>query len=407
MALLKNSLSLGVMQVANYIFPLLTVPYLARVLGVENFGLLGFATAIMTYLSLLTDYGFNVSATRRVAACRDNKALCGDIFSSVMLTKILLLFVGFLVLLVAALFLEKLNQHFWLYMLSFGVVVGQALFPLWYFMGMEKMGYIPMINVVSKSMFVISIFVFVHSEADILWVPLLASLEAILAGIMALFLVTQKMNVHFTMPSPSQVKAQFIEGKHIFLSSLAINTYKTNAVILLGLFSSNLIVGYFVIAKKIYDALGGINGVIHQVYLPHISRVQNGKPKPTEALKNLFWVSCISSSLLLTVTLGFAEDMIFFIAGEPLPLAIQSLHFFAFALFFVGINIPAAIYLLQGHHDKFYMRAIMMGALFDITMLLVLIPLMGMHGALITVVSTEGLITVLLYLYAYKVYRHG
>ena len=161
-SLLENFISLGALQVIGYIFPLITLPYLARVLSVEKFGLVFFAVAFMGYFDILVDFGFGLSATREVAINRHNQNNLSNIFNSVTTIKFGLILVSYLLLVLATMFVPKIHDSWLIFHLSFLMVVGNAIYPVWFFQGMERMKYITFLNILSKTIFLVLIFIFVR-----------------------------------------------------------------------------------------------------------------------------------------------------------------------------------------------------------------------------------------------------
>ncbi|WP_151801044.1 oligosaccharide flippase family protein, partial [Acinetobacter bereziniae] len=145
---IRNFFSLATLQGLNYILPLLTLPYLVRVLGAEKFGILAFSTAIIGYFIVLVDYGFNFTATREISLNRDNNEKLNEIFNSVMIIKFILFLISLIIMTFLIVFFEKFNVDPWLYYLTFGTVFGQILFPVWFFQGIEQMKYITIINII-------------------------------------------------------------------------------------------------------------------------------------------------------------------------------------------------------------------------------------------------------------------
>ena len=167
----SNYISLLLIQGSNFILPLIALPYLVITLGVEKYGLVMIAQSIAIFFTVIVDFGFNISATRQVALIKDDKKKLSQFFWNVYSIKFILIFATFLLLLCLVLFLDKFKPYPLVYLYSFGLVIGQAIFPTWFFQGIEKMKMIMIINLIAKLFFTISIFFFVLNPEDFEFVP--------------------------------------------------------------------------------------------------------------------------------------------------------------------------------------------------------------------------------------------
>jgi len=315
--LLSNFFSLASLQGVNYILPLLTFPYLVRVLGVEYFGLLAFALAVISYLNIVTDYGFNLTATREISIHRDNKEKVIEIFSAVMSIKIVLMLFSFLFLVTLVFLFEKFSQDWEVYLLTFGTVVGQVLFPVWFFQGMERMKYITYLNIVAKVIFTVAIFVFVQEKEDYYLVPLFTSVGFVLVGVWSLWIIYKEFQVTFTWQSVERLRYYLLDGWDLFKAQLFVNFYRAGNILILGILTNNMVVGYYSIADRIISALSGIFIPANQAVYPFMSKLyQDKKNEFTMFLKRLTLLYLSISSVLFVTMYIFAEEVVVLVNGD-------------------------------------------------------------------------------------------
>jgi len=271
---LDNFVSLLIVQFANYLAPLITLPYLFRVLGLSHYGLVELARAVTVYFLMLTDYGFSFSATREISVHREDPQRVAEVFSAVMVLRFLMVVLSALVLSVLVFAVPRFRSDWPVYCLSFGSVLGMWLFPLWLFQGLEQMKFIPLLNVTAKLLVVAGIFTFVRAPADYLYVPLLQSAGTILVGVAGLAVALGKFRVRFRLPAPAALLRELANGWHIFQSKMAITLYTTSNIVILGLFTDSMFVAYYAAGDKIVRAAtDGLQIPLSQAIFPHIGRL--------------------------------------------------------------------------------------------------------------------------------------
>ena len=393
--LLENFISLSVLQGANYILPLITLPYLVRVLGPEKFGLIAFAQAFIQYFNILTDYGFNLSATREISIHSEDKEKVSEIFSSVMVVKFALLILSFIIMTVVVFSFEKFRKDWLVYYLTFGVVVGQVFFPVWFFQGMERMKYITFLNTLAKVMFTIAIFIFVRKVSDYLYVPLLNSLGFIIVALLSLGIVFRKFRVRFKFPSKGELFFQLNQGWHIFVSVIAISSYRNFNIFALGLFANNFVVGNYAIAEKILKAIQGLQNPVGQALFPFLS-----KKFSNIQIKNAVEILAKYSKFVFVIYF-FLFVIVFFLSPFFIKLAssknledsLFDLRILSFVILIGGLNYYFGILgLISLGFKKEFSDVVSRTGLFNIIIGIILIYFLKDIGASITLVLSESLL---------------
>lgn len=394
-------MSLFSLQGLNYLLPLISFPYLTRILGPDNYGLIAFSSAFISYFQLLTDYGFNLSATREISINKEDPKKISNIFSAVMVTKFLLLIISFLIMLIIVFSFSKFRNDWVLYFFTFGLVIGNLLLPSWFFQGMEKLKYVSILNMGISIIFTISIFFFVKTPSDYIFVPLINSIGSIMMGIIALKVIFRNFDVSFNRPTITDIKYQLFEGWHIFISTFATSLYTVSNTFILGFFASNVIVGYYSVAERIIRMVMGLITPISQSIYPHISSLMiKSEEKGIEFIKKITKLIGIVSFILSLLIFIFAGMIITILAGTQYTESIQLIRILSFLPFIVSLsNIFGVQTMLTLNYKKAFSKIIILGSIINITMALLLTPLYTDVGISISFIITEIFITMTMFIY--------
>ncbi len=329
-----NFISLVVLQGINYLVPLIIFPYLVRVLGIDGFGLYSFIFAIIMYGVMISDYGFDLSATHNISINADDKDKKDEIFSSVMIIKSVIAILYLIFLSILILFIDKLSANAPLYCIAYGMVIGQVMFPIWFFQGIEKMRYITILNALAKLIFTVLIVIFVKGIEDLYLVLLFNSLGSIIAGALALYIAITKFDITIKPQSIDTLKFYLKDGWYIFTSRVAVELYVTANVIILGFFANNTIVGYYSIVEKIVRALGSMLEPLTRTAYPYLAKVY--KNSQELFFKRNIQLSIVIFAIMLPVSLlvyFFAPEILQLISGDnPNKLIIHLLEIFSLLL---------------------------------------------------------------------------
>lgn len=395
--LFENFVFLSILQALNFILPLLTFPYLVRILGIEKFGLFAFALSLISYFSIITEYGFNLTATKAVSINRNKETKLNEIFSSVQTIKFILVISCFILLLFFIYNVDRFYNNRFIFIFSFGSVAGQALFPSWFFQGIEEMKHITIINAISKLIFAGSIFIFIKNETDFFLVPILFSLGSILGGIYGFWLVINRYSLRFSLQTKDTLTGYFKEGWQIFVSSFAINIYINSNTLILGIITNDILVGYYSIAEKIMKALRSIVIMAFQVIYPYVCNLSKNRARLQTFFRKFIILGGIPLFLLGIALAYFSPEIVYFFIKTNEQIATSVLKLLSMVPFIVFCNIPAYQSLLIFDTSQIYTKILITGSLLNIILNTFLASLYGPIGTAYAVLATEFFITISLY----------
>lgn len=270
--LAENFVSLTLLKAITYIFPLITLPYLAHTIGVDKFGEIAFAASIVIYFQTITDFGFNYTATRDIAQHRENIHTVSTIFSTVMTSKLLLMLGCTVVYAICIYSIPYLHERQALLWLTFLYIPGYVIFPEWFFQAMEKMKYITLMNILVKTISTILVFIVIREKSDYIYQPFLIAIGYIVSGLIALWIIFRKFRIQYLPPSQSEIWSTIKSGWDMFICLLLPNFYSNFSVILLNIYGGSYVTGIYSSGQKFISICDQFSQVLSRTFYPFLAR---------------------------------------------------------------------------------------------------------------------------------------
>ncbi len=389
---MHNVASLSGLQAITFLLPIVVIPYLFQVIGPEKFGLVAFAQAFVQYFMILTDYAFNITATKEASLCQDNKAQISGIFSAIMTARLALTALSLLIFAAILLFIPRFSDDRLLYMISFGTVIGNALFPMWLFQGMEKMKYITRLKVLGEFSGAFGIFFFIRGPQDYLKVPLIYASVLLATGILGLIIAFWRLGMSFKFPGFKRIYQELEVGRELFLSIVAINAYTSTRVFAVGLMTNNTLTGFYSIAERISNVAQTFPlSSFSQAIFPRLSNIYRRNSAMAFKLMQQIQHITIYISLICLPLIFIAAPLIMkVVCGGDYPQATMSLRLLILSVFFISANAFRVQFLLVCGKTRTYSRIHITMALIGLPLLILLIHSFSYLGAAMATVIIEA-----------------
>ena len=390
----KNFIYNMVYQVLIVLFPLVTSPYISRVLGTEGLGTYSYRYSIANYFVIFAMLGISMHGNRTIAVVRADKKALSSEFCNIFTAHMLISLTAFTVYMVYVInFVSKSK----IIALIEGIYVLSALFDInWFFFGIERFDLTVTRNIIVKILSVVSIFVFVKTQED-LWKYAFIMSAGIFVSQSFVWLYLHQ-NIEFIKPSWDKIVKHLKPMLILFVPVVAISLYKLMDKIMLGYMTTMSEVGIYENAEKINSIPSSVITALGTVMLPRMSNFSaQGDKKNSAVYINISMqvVTLMASAISFgIISVGVVFAPVFFGAefarsGEVVTLLAPTILFIAWA------DVLRMQFLIPNHKDKVYICSMIGGALVNFIINVLLIPHMGALGAAIGTIGAEGTVLIL------------
>lgn len=382
--LIENFASLSILKALGLVLPLVTLPYLSRVIGVARFGDIAFASSITVYFMTITDYGFNYTATRDLSKNRGNIQYVRELFWNVLYTKLFLFVISTIIFAILVETIPLLREHRLLLWFTYLSVPCYMLFPEWFFQGIEKMKYITIVNVISKLLFTVLIFFVIKKEADYILHPVLSAFGLLVAGVISQVIVIHKYKVFPTAISWKSIISTLKSGWNIFFSLIVPNLYTNMSTTYLKMFSGSVGAGLFTSGRTFIDLSDQVSTVFSRVFFPFLSR----RPEKHALFSRILLVVSLGMGVALFVGADLLVDLFYSEAFRDSATVIRIMAICP--LFLYLMNAFGTNYLVVIGKDKAYRQIVMWCSFLGLFVAYFSIKQFGYIGAAYTYVIIWG-----------------
>lgn len=405
--ILKNVFSLSGVQLANYAFPLITVPYVVRVIGPEKYGIINFAQAFVGYFTLIINYGFDLTATREIAKSKNSPQELSRVFWNVIWAKLLLFVISTGFFTSALLLSQRLQLDPRLYVLTYLVNVGFIFFPTWFFQGIEELTKTALFDFITRLIFTGLIFILIRQASDYYYFPVCISVGQVSVGVAAFSYAIRTKRLFFFPLRMKEVIRVAKDGLPVFVSTVVVNFYTLSNIVVLGFMATDLEVGLFSSAYKVISIILVLAIVpVTQTLYPHVGGFFAGNPSKEDKSLRLLEIVIVLGSVSFLVSLGtllLAPLAVHVLFGNKFSMAVPVLRTLAFIPFIIGLsNVFGVQGMLNLKLDKAFLAITSLGALVCVVLNVLFVPIFRQQGTAFAWVITELLVTATTYLILWK-----
>ena len=387
---IKNFFNLIINQGINIFIALLATRVLFSTLGEAQFGLVNLALSVVLLSSIAVSYGYHLNGPKRIALFRDQSAKKQSLINEIILTRIIIATGMAIILFCLTYFFGFFKSYAALLYYSLILLFSQALFPMFYFQGNDKIEWFSLVNIFAKGAYLLLIVLFIKTPKDATYVNFIFGFTALMVYIVFWIIIYKKEKIKWVWVSIYNIKNRFIENFQFFISSIAGHVSIHGGLIILANFVNNTVLGEFALAQKIALLMRMVPIFFTQAILQKASILfKSDKIEFNSYVNRIFIIGLTITFAMGLIVIIFSKWIIFLLAGSHVIYSDTILKILAFIPFFSMLNFNNMIKILVDEKKHLLTKATWITAIIMLILATTGSYYYGGYGLSIALVLTE------------------
>ena len=387
---IKNFFNLIINQGINILIALLATRILFSTLGEAQYGLVNLALSVVLLSSITVSYGYHLNGPKRIALFRDESAKKETLINEIIATRIIIAFGMAIILFCLTYFFGFFKSYAALLYYSLILLFSQALFPMFYFQGNDKIAWASLVNAFAKGAYLLLIVLFIKIPEDAAYVNFLFGITALIVYIVTWIIIYKKEKIKWVWVSIHNIKKRFVENFQFFISSIAGHVSIHGGLIILSNFVNNSVLGEFALAQKIALLMRMVPVFFTQAILQKASILFKSDKAEFKRYVNLIFIIGLSITFAMgLIAVIFSKWIIFLLAGSQVLYSETILKILAFIPFLSMLNFKNMIKILVEEKKQLLTKATWITAIIMLILAIISSYYYGGYGLSIALVITE------------------
>lgn len=396
-----NAVLNGLRSILNILFPIITFPYVSRVLLVKGIGIYNFSNSIVSYFLLIAGLGINTYAIREGAKLRENRSQITQFASQIFTINIWSTVLAYLLLFICLTLFSRLHNYLSCILIFSLQIFFTTIGTEWIYQIYEDYSYITVRSIIFQIISLILLFIFVRGPQDYLKYAAITVFSTV--GSNVLNFIHARRYCHIRLVWHFNWKVHLGPIIILFFASIANMIYVNSDITLLGLMKNNYIVGIYSVSSKVYQIVKTLISAVLIVTVPRLAMLF-GKQRMGEYKNILIKLSNVLVLLALPASTGLfmlAREVVLIISGPKYLRSINSLQILCFAyIFSILAWILSDCVLIPAKREKYVLRSMSISAILNIVINIILITSWNENAAALSTVLAEFSMFVVNYHYA-------